>query len=80
MINGGGFDNDEMRGYSVLKASLNNMQLPRMGKDSRNLSVGKSLTSLDGAGKVFTRNNAMDLVKGHSTLALLKENKKVGAM
>jgi hypothetical protein len=38
--------------------------------------VGKSLT-LDAGSKVFTRNNAMDLVKGHSTIALLKENKKM---
>ena len=62
-------DNNE---YGVLKASLNNLQLPKMSgaqRLTRNTS-GKSLT-IDNK---FTRNNAMDNVKGHSTLNLLKEN------
>lgn len=82
-VRGYGDDNEDLRGDSVLKASVSNLQLPKMGaaisKGSRNnMSVGKSQTLADlGGSKVFTRNNAMDLVKGHSTIALLKENKKV---
>lgn len=59
---------DELQqiGLDILKASMNNLQLPKMGDATRlkrNVS-GKFLT-IDNK---FTRNNAMDNVKGHTTL------------